>query len=143
MKNTFTPNSPSSLKYTAFVDVSVGGFGWISLFSQGGDNTNKKYKQLLDGVLSFHAVKGFEVGVIDRGVMNRFTQDLPSFRKFPKNGKSYINNDWFKITHPFLCLIVYSTYSLHCIAIALHLCLFMFSWSFERQQTHANNTPVH
>ena len=64
VKNTFTPNSPPSLKYTAFVDVSVGGFGWISLFSQGGDNTNKKYKQLLDGTLSFHAVKGFEVEVI-------------------------------------------------------------------------------
>ena len=64
VKNTFTPNSPSCLKYTAFADISVGGFGWIALFSQGGDNTNKKYKQLQDGVLRFNAVKGFEVGRI-------------------------------------------------------------------------------
>ena len=106
MKNTFTPNSPSSLKYTAFVDVSVGGFGWISLFSQGGDNTNKKYKQLLDGVLSFHAVKGFEVGVLDRGVMNRFTHDLHSFRRFPKSGKSYIPNYRFNGVCLFSCFIV-------------------------------------
>ena len=92
MKNTFTPNSPPSLKYTAFLDVSVGGFGWISLFSQGGDNTNKKYKQLLDGVLSFNAVKGFEVTVVDERVMSRYTRDLLSFRRFPKNEKSYILN---------------------------------------------------
>ena len=51
INNTLTPSSPSSLKYTAFLDVSVGGFGWICLFSQGGDNTNKKVKQLESGTL--------------------------------------------------------------------------------------------
>ena len=61
IKNTIEPNSPSSLKYTAFVDISVGGFGWIAMFTQGGDNTNKKYKQLQAGTLCFNAVKGFNV----------------------------------------------------------------------------------
>ena len=61
INNTLTPSSPSSLKYTAFLDVSVGGFGWIGLFSQGGDNTNKKVKQLESGTLQFFAVKGFHV----------------------------------------------------------------------------------
>ena len=65
VKNTLTPNSPSSLKYTAFVDISVGGFGWIAVFAQGGDNTNKKYKQLQAGTLCFNAVKGFAVEVQD------------------------------------------------------------------------------
>ena len=35
VKNTLMPSSPSSLKYTAFLDVSVGGFGWIAFFAQG------------------------------------------------------------------------------------------------------------
>ena len=35
IKNTLKPASPSALKYTAFLDVSLGGFGWISFFTQG------------------------------------------------------------------------------------------------------------
>lgn len=56
------PNSPKSIKHTAFVDISVGGFGWIAFFTLGGDNTNKKYNQLMAGVLGLNSVKGFEVG---------------------------------------------------------------------------------
>ncbi|OAO14290.1 peptidyl-prolyl cis-trans isomerase pin1-like protein [Blastocystis sp. ATCC 50177/Nand II] len=61
IKNTLKPASPSALKYTAFLDVSLGGFGWISFFTQGGDNTNKKYNQLLAGKLTLNAIKGFEL----------------------------------------------------------------------------------
>lgn len=35
VRNTLLPASPSSLKYTAFLDVSIGGFGWIAFFAQG------------------------------------------------------------------------------------------------------------
>lgn len=50
------------MKFTAFLDVSVGGFGWIAFFTLGGDNTYKKYNQLLAGTLGLNSVKGFEVG---------------------------------------------------------------------------------
>ena len=55
------PNKNPPIKHTAFVDISVGGFGWISFFTLGGDNTNKKYNQLMAGSFVLNAVKGFEV----------------------------------------------------------------------------------
>jgi singapore isolate B (sub-type 7) whole genome shotgun sequence assembly, scaffold_11 len=77
INNTLTPSSPSSLKYTAFLDVSVGGFGWICLFSQGGDNTNKKVKQLESGTLQMFAVKGFHVA-LERECSCRWIRVHPS-----------------------------------------------------------------
>lgn len=76
VRNTLLPASPSSLKYTAFLDVSIGGFGWIAFFAQGekrwkgaerigGDNTRKKYAQIMAGTLRLNAVKGFEVGLVE------------------------------------------------------------------------------
>jgi hypothetical protein len=94
------PSSPSSLKYTAFLDVSVGGFGWISFFSQGmclfyssyvgGDNTNKKYNQLMDGMLIFNNVMGFDV-YIKIGVYCSYTQDRHCLHIFLIKGKSTTN----------------------------------------------------
>lgn len=46
VKNTLTPNSPSSLKYTAFMDISIGGFDGLQCLHKVEINTNKKIQQL-------------------------------------------------------------------------------------------------